>query len=80
MWENIKAWYFKTFLPFEDPDHPLNTGSSDPFCEEMEEWIEAELDSFGPYPDEGIGPNYKEHFSKPKTYKKWGDKWYKSDS
>lgn len=73
MWDKIKAWYMKTFLPFEDPGHPN-------YAAPYEEPDLSDWDEIGPYESKGIGPNYKEYFYKPTTYKKWGDKWYKSDS
>ena len=73
----LKKWYFDIFLPFENPDHPLNTSHQpDSFHDELSDWIEAELDAQqeNPY----IGPNYaRKPFSKSPTYEKWGDKWYK---
>ena len=74
MWDKIKAWYMKTFLPFEDPESPN-------YCAPYEEPDLSDWDDLGPYKStEGIGPKYKEYFYKPKTYKKWGSKWYKSDT
>ena len=76
IWNSIKSWYFATFLPFENPDHPLyHSQPEDPFCDELSEWIEAELDH-----QDMIGPNYSQHFSKPAEYEKWGNKWYKKST
>ena len=62
----------KTFLPFEDPDHPLT--HLDPLGGDG--GVDAnELDSFGTL-SRGGHRTPSEHFSKPKT-QKWGDKWYK---
>ena len=72
----LKKWYLDTFLPFENPDHPLNTTHQpESFHDELSAWIEQELkDQQDPY----IGPNYaRKPFSQPATYEKWGDKWYK---
>ena len=70
MFKSITKWYLKTFLPFEDPSHPLYHSTYEPetcACEE-EEYDAGDL----------IGPNYgRKPFSKPATYKKWGNKWYK---
>ena len=72
----LKKWYFDTFLPFENPDHPLNTTHQpESFHDELSAWIEEELKN---QQDPYIGPNYaREPFSQPATYEKWGDKWYK---
>ena len=32
MFKQLKAWYLKTFLPFEDPSHPLYSDGSVPNC------------------------------------------------
>lgn len=73
MWNQIKQWCFDTFLPFENPNHPLyHTEEADPFTKELTDWIESELDA-----QEMIGENYSQHFSQPAKYEKWGDKWYK---
>ena len=71
MFKKLYNWYMNTFLPFENPDHPLHY-SGEPESE-LEEWIEEELD----YQDM-IGPNYSRQMGyKPSEYEKWGDKWYK---
>ena len=61
MFKQLKAWYFATFLPFEDPDHPLYT----PKYEEIDD------EDLCPYTG-SPGAFYKA----PK-WEKWGDKWYK---
>ncbi len=67
--QRLKAWYFRTFLPFEDPAHPLNT-TEQTFCDEISDWVDSEI--------EGIGPKYaREPFSKPTQYERWGSKWYR---
>ena len=72
MWKAVKAWYFKTFLPFEDPSSPKYTAPPyDPGEDEDWDFLEEEK-------KEGVGPNYgRKAFSKAKTYKKWGGKYYK---
>ena len=72
----LKKWYIDTFLPFENPDHPLNTiHQPESFHDELSAWIEEELKN---QQDPYIGPNYaRKPFSQPATYEKWGDKWYK---
>jgi hypothetical protein len=72
MWEKIKAWYMKTFLPFE-----LEEKEEPTFIDEISDAV----DDYFEVKKEGVGPNYgRKPFSKPATYKKWGNKWYKSDS
>ena len=39
MFNTIKAWYMKTFLPFEDPSHPLHHDQA------AVEAAEAEMDA-----------------------------------
>ena len=71
MLNSLYNWYLKTFLPFEDPSHPLHHSTYEP-----EPYDGGEEDEY----DAGdlIGQNYsRKPFSKPATYKKWGDKWYK---
>ena len=69
MWTALKNWYFPTFLPFENPDHPLySEAPSDEYEYECDGEIEINT---------AIGPNYSQHFYKPAEYEKWGDKWYK---
>ena len=87
-WKAIKAWYFKTFLPYEDPDHPMYSDGTVEFSktkydnevlQEISDFVDSELDAMDK--KNMVGPNYgRQAFSKPKTYKKWGNKWYKSDS
>ena len=79
MFNALYKWYMKTFLPFEDPSHPLHYSgeTTSEFEEDLDALIEAEL---GPHPDQDkmIGPNYaRKAFSKPFEYEKWGNKWYK---
>ena len=69
IFSKLKQWYFDTFLPYENPEHPLYSDGSieyDEFTQEISDFI-----------DQQIGPNYSQHFYKPAEYEKWGDKWYK---
>ena len=77
MFKKLYNWYMNTFLPFENPDHPLYSDGSIPMDEmsqEISDFIDSELDGM----EDMIGPNYaRKPFSKPSEYEKWGDKWYK---
>ena len=70
MFKSIYNWYMKTFLPFEDPSHPLHYYKPEcPISQMIDDHYDAE---------DMIGPNYsRKPFSKPTKYKKWGNKWYK---
>ena len=57
----LKKWYFNTFLPFENPDHPLHT----PMYEDIDD------EDLCPYTG---SPG---SFYKAPKWEKWGDKWYK---
>ena len=57
----LKKWYFDTFLPYEDPNHPLYA----PQYEEPD-WDEMCLCTGSP-----------NAFHKATEWEKWGDKWYK---
>ena len=72
MFKKIYNWYMKTFLPFEDPSHPLHHSNyKKPKCP-IEQMIDDHYDA-----EDLIGPNYSQHFYKPTEYEKWGNKWYK---
>ena len=60
----LKKWYFDTFLPYEDPNHPLHT----PKYEEpdLSDW-----DDLCPY------TGSPQAFYKAPKWEQWGDKWYK---
>ena len=68
MLKALKAWYLATFLPFEDPSHPLYAANShgeyvpteyeSEFLQEISDFVEAELGpEFGPF--EERRPRYK---------------------
>ena len=58
MLKALKAWYLATFLPFEDPSHPLHSSQPDEFCKEISDWVDAELGpEYGPF--EERRPRYK---------------------
>ena len=65
----LKHWYFATFLPFEDPDHPLHT----PKYEEPDYSDWDDLEDI----DEIYSPPSRIAFYKAPKWEKWGDKWYK---
>ena len=50
MFKQLKAWYLKTFLPFEDPSHPLSSDGSretnSELLDEIEAWVDAEVASW----------------------------------
>ena len=73
----LKKWYFDTFLPFENPNHPLYSDGTipmDEFSQEIADFIDDELAGM----EDMIGPNYGWQMGyKPAEYEKWGDKWYK---
>ena len=55
MFKQLKAWYLKKFLPFEDPSHPLYSEGSVPNCNgsydneillEISAWVDAEVASW----------------------------------
>lgn len=79
MFKSIYNWYMKTFLPFEDPSHPLYSDGSiqyDEGCQEIIDFIDSELDDM----EDLIGPNYSRKMGdKPAEYEKWGNKWYKKN-
>ena len=79
MFKKIYNWYMKTFLPFEDPSHPLYSNGSTPkdeFCQEISDFIDSELEGM----EDLIGPNYSRKMGdKPTQYEKWGNKWYKKE-
>ena len=69
MFTRLKAWYLKTFLPFEDSSHSLHTPppydpSTDPDRDDL--GTEVDTNSYSRIP-----------FYKPTQYEKWGDKWYR---
>ena len=71
MLKALYSWYLRTFLPFEQEDHPLY--ASTPVEEDLSDW-----DDLGPYQQrEGVGPHYSEHFHRPTEYVQWGSKWYR---
>ena len=82
MFKQLKAWYLKTFLPFEDPSHPLYSDGSIPNCngnydnellQEISDFVEDELDF-----QDLIGPNYYRQMGDKLTqYEQWGDRWYR---
>ena len=83
--QTIKKWYFDTFLPFENPDHPLYSDGSIQYDCEMSEtiaqFIDDELEAMD-YDriNSMIGPNYSRPMGgKPFEYEKWGNKWYKKE-
>ena len=47
MLKALKDWYLATFLPFEDPSHPLYA-QPDEFCDELSDWVDAELEEQRP--------------------------------
>ena len=72
MLNSLYKWYLKTFLPFEDPSHPLHYSTYKPECP-ISEMIDEAYDA-----GDLIGPNYsRKPFSKPTQYEQWGGKWYK---
>ena len=76
----LKNWYFDTFLPFENPNHPLYSDGSismDEFSQEIADFIDDELAGM----EDMIGPNYSRQMGyQPSEYEKWGDKWYKKSN
>ena len=82
MFKQLKAWYLKTFLPFEDPSHPLYSDGSIPNCignydnellQEIPDFVEDEMDF-----QVLIGPNnYGQMGDKLTQYEQWGDRWYR---
>ena len=72
MLNSLYNWYLKTFLPFEDPSHPLHYSAYKPECP-ISEMIDDHYDI-----EELIGPNYcRKPFGKPARYEQWNGKWYK---
>ena len=72
MLNSLYNWYLKTFLPFEDPSHPLHHSAYKPECP-ISEMIDDHYDI-----EELIGPNYgRKPFGKPTQYEQWNGKWYK---
>ena len=72
MLNSLYNWYLKTFLPFEDPSHPLHHSvyKPEPSISKM---VDEAFDA-----GDLIGPNYgRKPFSKPAQYEQWGGKWYK---
>ena len=77
MFKQLKAWYLKTFLPFEDPSHPLYSDGSIKYDNELEQEIADFVDEELAFEDL-IGPNYSRQMGdKPAEYEKWGDKYYR---
>ena len=79
MLKQLKAWYLKTFLPFENPSHPLycdgSTEYENEFLQEISDWVEAEV---AVQEEIRVGPNYSRQMGdKPTQYEKWGNKWYR---
>ena len=76
MFKSIYNWYMKTFLPFEDPSHPLHHSNyKEPKCP-----ISEMIDDYYGINDDMIGENYsRKPFHKPQQYEKWGNKWYKKN-
>ena len=77
MIQQFKQWYLKTFLPFEDPSHPMYGPNShaefvptqydNEMLQEISDWV-----------DDRVGPNYeRQAFSKPTQYGRWGNKYYR---
>ena len=83
MFKKLYNWYMKTFLPFEDPSHPLYSDGSikydDEMCETIAQFIDDELEAMDHERiNSMIGPNYSRPMGgKPFEYEKWGNKWYK---
>ena len=77
IFHHLKKWYFDTFLPFENPNHPLYSDGTipmDEFSQEIADFIDDELANM----EDMIGPNYGWQMGhKPAEYEKWGNKWYK---
>ena len=44
MFTQLKAWYLKTFLPFESQEHPLHAPT---FCDEISDLVDAEMGEWG---------------------------------
>ena len=40
MLSSLRAWYLRTFLPFEAQEHPLHTPT---FCDEIADLVDAEM-------------------------------------
>ena len=77
MFKQLKAWYLKTFLPFEDPSHPLYSDGSIKYDNELEQEIADFVDEELAFEDL-IGPNYSRQMGvKPAEYERYGDKWYR---
>ena len=77
MFKQLKAWYLKTFLPFEDPSHPLYSDGSIKYDNELEQEIADFVDEELAFEDL-IGPNYSRLMGdKPTEYERYGDKWYR---
>ena len=68
MFSSLYRWYIRTFLPFEQPDHPLYAGHGQhdygrtqydsPMLQEISDWVEAELGPlYGPFEEER--PRYR---------------------
>ena len=63
IFHHLKKWYFDTFLPFENPEHPLYSDGSitydDEMCQTISDFIDDELDAID-YDriNSMIGPNY----------------------
>ena len=62
MLKALKAWYLATFLPFEDPSHPLYSDGSIKYESDLEQflsdWVDAELGpEYGPF--EEVRPRHK---------------------
>ena len=77
MFRQLKAWYLKIFLPFEDPSHPLYSDGSIKYDNELEQEIADFVDEELAFEDLS-GPNYSRQMGdKPAEYEKWGSKYYR---
>ena len=73
MFKQLKAWYLKTFLPFEDPSHPLFSDGGAQYEAKLQEiWDEIETLT------DLVGPNYARQMGdRPAEYERWGNKYYR---
>ena len=85
MFKQLKAWYLKKFLPFEDPSHPLfSDGGAQCEAKLQEIWDEIDQEDALLNEDEIetltdlVGPNYARQMGyEPTQYERWGNKYYR---
>ena len=76
MFASLYRWYLKTFLPFEDPSHPLYSDGSGEFV--PTQYDNEMLQEISDWVDDRVGTNYERRaFSKPTEYERWGSKYYR---